>query len=363
VHHHFASHRTGAYGICLLLSISWLACNSHAKRIQGASLTRIALGIGAALALAVTLPAVSAQAQNGALTRAFVSSTGADSNACTITAPCASFAVAYTKVGANGIIAALDPGKYGPLTISGPVTVNGNGWAAITGSATSSNDYSGILINAGSGNVVLTGLEIDGANASTNGIIFNTGSSLTINNCIVQNFTGAGILMQPTSATVSVAITNTTVSSNENGGLRYYPQGGSTTADIVIDHVVVTNNQNDPGIDVNTTGGGGAATVAILNSTVSGNNLYGIYLSNGAHALSVTIDNTDVVMNNTGLIAYGTTTVLLNRSAITSNMGAGIVNGTSPNSFYTYLNNAINGNGSAPSSDVAGTAMITDAPK
>jgi hypothetical protein len=95
-----------------------------------------------------------AQAQNGSLTRSFVSSTGVDTNACTITAPCASFAQAYTKVGASGIIAALDPGKYGPLTISGPVTVNGNGWAALTATATGS----GITINAWTGNVTLNGI-------------------------------------------------------------------------------------------------------------------------------------------------------------------------------------------------------------
>src|ERR1700722_15675965 len=88
--------------------------------------------LAAALAFAVTM---SAHAQNGTLTRSFVSSSGVDSNPCTITAPCASFAQAYTKVEANGIVAALDPGKLGPLTIPGPVTINGNGWAAITETA------------------------------------------------------------------------------------------------------------------------------------------------------------------------------------------------------------------------------------
>jgi hypothetical protein len=113
--------------------------------------------LAAALALAVTLLA---QAQNGSLTRSFVSSTGNDGNSCMITAPCQTFAEAYTKIGPNGIIAALDPGKYGPLSIVGPVTVNGNGWAAITGPV----GASAISINAGSSdNVILTGLEIDGA--------------------------------------------------------------------------------------------------------------------------------------------------------------------------------------------------------
>src|SRR5580692_4645864 len=127
-----------------------------------------------AITLALTLPA---QAQNGTLTRSFVSSGGLDTNSCMITAPCASFAEAYTKVGANGIIAALDPGK------SGPVTINGNGWAAITGTA----QGNGITINAVSGNVALIGLEIDGAAAAYNGIVFNSGSTLTVTNCIVQN--------------------------------------------------------------------------------------------------------------------------------------------------------------------------------
>ena len=84
---------------------------------------------------------------------------GHQTNPCTLTAPCASFATAYAATAANGIIAALDPGKYGPLTINGPVTINGNGWAAITAPS----GGNGITINAVSGNVILTGLEIDGA--------------------------------------------------------------------------------------------------------------------------------------------------------------------------------------------------------
>src|SRR5580700_2951934 len=134
-------------------------------------MARIALGIVATLALAAVFSAAPAQAQNGTLTRSFVSSAGVDSNPCTIAQPCATFAHAYTAIGANGIIAALDPGKYGPITITGPVTVNGNGWAAITGPASGT----AITINAVSGNVTLIGLEIDGAGAADTGILFNSG--------------------------------------------------------------------------------------------------------------------------------------------------------------------------------------------
>src|ERR1700721_1362412 len=108
-------------------------------------------GLGLALLSAIAIVAsLPAQAQNGSLTRSFVSSAGVDTNPCTITQPCATFAHAYTAIGANGIIAALDPGKYGPITIAGPVTINGNGWAATSGPSSGT----GINISSVSANVL-----------------------------------------------------------------------------------------------------------------------------------------------------------------------------------------------------------------
>src|ERR1700742_3550768 len=102
----------------------------------------------ALIAVSIIAAVAPARAQNGSLTRSFVSSSGIDGNPCTITQPCATFARAYTQIAPDGIIAALDPGKYGPLTgtsaITTGVTVNGNGWASITAPAADS----GITINA-----------------------------------------------------------------------------------------------------------------------------------------------------------------------------------------------------------------------
>src|ERR1700733_9511085 len=123
-------------------------------------------------ALAVTLVAsLPAHAQ---LTRTFVSSSGVDTNPCTIAAPCATFGQAYSLVAPNGIVAALDPGKYGPLTINGPVTIDGNGWASITAPA---NGY-GITIQAGSSdNIILRGITVDGGGGSAiGGINFISGA-------------------------------------------------------------------------------------------------------------------------------------------------------------------------------------------
>jgi hypothetical protein len=315
--------------------------------------------------LTAIVGSVPALAQNGTLTRSFVSSAGVDTNPCTITQPCGTFAQAYTKVGANGIVAALDPGKYGPLTIAGPVTINGNGWSAITGPA----QGDGITVNAVSGNVTLTGLEIDGASAAYNGIVFNSGSSLTVTNCVLQNFvgtgigstTGNGVLIQPTSGAVSFDITNTAFSNNGNVGIDYIAASGSATANGAIDHIVAINN--NVGIQIYTVSTG-STKVAISNSVVNNNSSDGIYAANSTNALTVSIDNSSTNDNgSTGIDADGTPNVTLGRSVITGNGSYGVVNGTTPNTFYSYQDNRINGNGTGPTDDVNGSMMISDALK
>jgi hypothetical protein len=294
------------------------------------------------ITLSLTLPV---QAQNGTLTRSFVSSAGLDTNSCMITAPCASFAEAYTKIGANGIIAALDPGKYGPLTITGPVTVNGNGWAAVTAPA----QGDGFVINAGSGNVALIGLEIDGAGAANNGIHFESGSTLTVTNCILQNFvvnngfgggfSGNGILIAPSSGALDFAITNTTVSNNPYAGLNYAGNFNPTTVTGVIDGVTATAN----GTGINISMGNGTATsITVSNSIASGNSSSGINPNNSSTGtLVVSIDNSIIANNSAGVLAQGTAEVTLGRSVVTANV-TGVANSTSPNTVYSYGDNEIN---------------------
>jgi hypothetical protein len=318
--------------------------------------------LATALAFAATLPSVQAQAQYGLLTHSFVSSSGVDTNPCTIAAPCATFVYAYAAIGSNGIIAALDPGKYGPLTIIGPVTINGNGWAAVTGAA----EANAITVNANTTNgdvVILKGLEIDGAGAAYNGIVFNSGGSLTVTDCTVQKFvgtntTGNGILIQPTSGTMSFVISNTTVSNNGFMGIFYLPPSGSPSINGVIDHVVATGNSNGIVVQPFNTSGG-STTVAISNSIASNNTNDGIdVVFGGGGSLTVSIDNAGVTGN--GAVGVDTpsstaATVRLGRSVITGNF-IGVVNSTSPNGFFTYNDNRINGN---TSNQVAG-ALLTE---
>jgi hypothetical protein len=317
------------------------------------------------IAIVVNAPA---EAQNGSLTRSFVSSTGNDGNPCTITQPCATFATAYTKIGANGIIAALDPGKYGPLTIIGPVTINGNGWAAITAPSKGS----GIIINASaaSGDVVnLNGIEIDGAGAAYSGIVFNSGGPLTVSNCLVENFlfnsgdnnnpnlTGNGIMLAPeTGNTFFFDINNTVVATSRQNGILYIPPSGvSPTAFINIDHVAAKGNFEGIRLDVQFAGTGSVTNATVSNSILSNNSFAGIQLVPSITNMTVSIDST--VINNNGfygISASGSGHYLLGRSVITGNGfdsgrndGFGVGNSTGSggnNTFFSYQNNQINGN-------------------
>jgi hypothetical protein len=273
------------------------------------------LVIAAVLALAAVLPAIPAQATS--LTRTFVSSAGSDSNACTITQPCATFARAYSLTLANGIIAALDPGKYGPVTIMGPVTVNGYGWAAITGPASGN----AITINANSTDkIALIGLEIDGAGAANNGIQFNTSGSLSVSDCVIRNFGTAsgtaGIVYQP-GASSTLSVSNTSVSDNFEG-IDILPSGtGTTTA--VLDNVKMERNANY-GLLIQTSSQ--SINVTVSDSVVSSNQ-YGIVVSSPqVKSINVMVRNS-IIANN--LAGYGLWAVFDNavirvtRSTITGN--------------------------------------------
>jgi hypothetical protein len=310
--------------------------------------------IGLAASLVAILPAAPALA---AAARTFLSAAGSDSNNCTnVVTPCRHLAAAYAATAANGEIYVLDPANYGSVTITGPVSIEGHGWASIAPPS----GGNAITINANPGDAInIIGVVLDGtALAGTNGIVFNSGGSLTVRDSVIRNFagnntTGNGILIQPTSGTISFEITNTIVSKNGFVGVYYLPPSGSATANVVIDRVVVTSN-NEGGIFIDTTSGGGSTTVAISNGIVSNNGTTGIFIANASAPLAVSIDNTGLTGNQNGIGAGGTSNVRLGRSVITANSGFGVNNGTIPNTFYSYQDSRINGNFLG---DVAGPAL------
>src|SRR6516162_4111405 len=86
-------------------------------------LTRLALSALAVFAVCVFFASL-AHAQ---ATRTWVSGVGDDANPCSRTAPCKTFAGAISKTAPGGEIDALDPGGFGALTITKPITLDGGG--------------------------------------------------------------------------------------------------------------------------------------------------------------------------------------------------------------------------------------------
>src|ERR1700686_1788211 len=108
-------------------------------------------------AIGLALLAMPANAQ---ATRTWVSGVGDDANPCSRTAPCKTFAGAISKTASGGEIDCLDPGGFGALTITKPITILcmpvSNGGVLVSGT-------SGIVVSLSThGQVVLDGLDFEG---------------------------------------------------------------------------------------------------------------------------------------------------------------------------------------------------------
>src|SRR6202051_3068769 len=239
-------------------------------------MTRTTIVMATALALSAVLAAVPAPAQEN---RTFVSSTGNDSNNCTNTAtPCRHFAAAYAATPAGGRVEVLNPGNYGGLTITGPISIQGHGWAssaAPAGGAT-------FIINARTNDEInIRGVLLDGLGATGSvAIQFNSGASLNVQDSVIRNFGSVGIAFVPNGSS-ALFVSNTLISdfTNPNGtGINIAPTGGSITA--VISRADI---QRVMGTGVNASGAN--TTVTLKGSTIVDNTV-GVNIVAGATVVS-----------------------------------------------------------------------------
>ena len=128
---------------------------------------------------------VSAQIQ--AAPRTFVASAGLDSNPCTRTAPCRSFATAMAATDVAGELIVLDSAGYGPVVITQSVNLTAPDgiYAGVT--ATSGEGITVTLASA-TDRVVLTGLVVIGAGAGY-GIHLTSIGKLRLDKMRVSDFT------------------------------------------------------------------------------------------------------------------------------------------------------------------------------
>ena len=293
---------------------------------------------GAILAALACTSAAQAQA-----TRTWVSGVGDDANPCSRTAPCKTFAGAISKTAVGGEINTLDPGGFGTVTITKAITIanDGAGTAGVLSAGTN-----GINVNAGANDkVTLRGLTINGAGTGINGVVFNTGASLNIENCYISNVTNFGVLAQPSTAG-KLHIENSTIENTGSGvtggAVLLRPVSGGS---LVVSLNRTTMESNVLGLRAeNSVSGAGAITAAVVNSEAGNNTYSGFVVSQTAGAGSVTlnIDSTASVNNGVGLNLSGpAATVRVSNSTITGN-GIGVNSSTT--NLLSYGNNHIDDN-------------------
>jgi hypothetical protein len=270
--------------------------------------------------------------------RTFVSGGGSDLNPCSRTAPCRTFTQALMGTSGGGEVVALDSAGYGAFTITQAVSIIAPP-GVYAGISVFSGD--GIDINAGgTDTVILRGLTINNQGSLGSGIVFNTGRTLHVENCVVNGFATAsasiGInLLAGLGARLEVK--DSIIRGNQNG-IVVHPTSG--TAQGAIDQVRLEENVVE-GLSASD-----GSAVTIRNSLVSGN-LEGFRVESTTSAnAELDIENCVVSNNSTAITALsfspGVATVRVSNSTVTHNATGLFQSG--PALLLSRGNNTVEGN-------------------
>jgi len=286
------------------------------------------------IALVILVTALAAQGQ---ATRTWVSGVGDDANPCSRTAPCKTWAGAISKTASGGIIDALDPGGFGAVTITKPMTLEGNGTLA----STLSSGVNGIIVNITSGtnrNVVLRNILIDGSGVTigTNGVRFIAGDLLLVEDCYITRYSQAGIDFENDTGIGQLIVRRTSISQTAQGVL-VKPQAAAAAARASIHDSVLTGNAVAVRAE-------DKANVNVYESRVAGNTDGVVSFAAGGIGTVVTVNNSQIAGNSgSGLKTIGGNSFLrVSASTITGN-GLGLDHGAG-GVLESYVNNVLSGN-------------------
>lgn len=187
--------------------------------------------------------------------RTWVSGVGDDTNSCSRTSPCKTFAGAISKTAAKGEINCLDPAGFGSVTITKSIKIDcHNVLAGISSGLTN-----GIVVNvAATDRVVLIGLDINGLGSGLDGIKMVGAGSVDVYDCTIYGFTLNGIAIKGTAGATTYV--EDTVLTNNLGGIEIAGISGALNS-AVLNNVTMVRN-TDYAVKVSATG------VAVLNASV-----------------------------------------------------------------------------------------------
>ena len=303
--------------------------------------------LSAALGAMLVLLLHAAPAQAAA--RTWVSGTGTDAGTCTRTAPCLTYGFAFTQTDTGGEINCLDPGGFGPLTITKSISIVCD---YTEGGVVPSPSSIGFLINAPAGSIVtLKGQDVDCLGNSAFGIgILGVGVTVHIHKAQIRNCSN-GIAVNNSSGLATVFVADSYITDNGtipiNAGIRIAPTLAGASALVSVNRVQLERNIN--GIFADGSGGGGVSHVTVKDSLISASSNTGIIVSSSGAAFTGLVDNSMIAFNaNTGAaVAGAAATLLLGGNTIANNV-TGVINlgGT----LQSFKNNqiALNGTDGTP---------------
>ena len=262
--------------------------------------------------------------------------------------PARTLQVALDRTLPGGEINVVNSANYGYVTINRAVTIVGT--RGTTGVLATS-AVTGVTITAGANDIItLQGLEIGGAGSGANGIQFNSGASLNVQNSVIRGFTN-GINFQP-SGPSALSVSGTLISNNSTG-ISFKNAAASTG---VLNDVQVVNNGT--GIVAFSANNTSLAILTVQSSLVTNNSTVGI-LSNGLS--NVAVSNTTITNNGIGLEAQNTGALLRVSGSTVFGNGTGwtVANG---GWLYSSSNSSISGNTTANSAPPTTSAPPPPAP-
>jgi hypothetical protein len=277
------------------------------------------------LAFVVTLVAVGAPAILRAQvpTKVFVASFGNDANDGSRGSPKRNFQAAHDAVAAGGQIVVLDTAGYGSLTINKSIAVTVppgvNGFITVANTSTD-----GVLINAGSSDVVsLRGLIVEGKGSQA-GIHCTAGGTLIVEDCAVRNF-ASGILMTQT-ADGRLQVHGSSLRGNSVGVEIH--SVGAAALDGVVNNCLLENNTDAAAVAY--TEGSGTTRLTTIDCILTANRRAYYSIGSGANAV-IYADNCRAQSNTQVIdLSQGGQMFTLSNNAFTNNGATDAFSGAVP---------------------------------
>jgi hypothetical protein len=289
-------------------------------------------------ALAAFLFCTAAQAQSF---RAYLSSTGSDSNPCTVSAPCRLLPAALAAIASGGEVWILDSANYN----SASVDVNKSATILASPGVVASVVTLGgpaLSISTAGLNVTLRGLVIVPfpGGGGTHGVEMTNGASLTVENCVISgmNMTQQAGVRVAAAARVKVTdtvirnayhgirlsdgatanISTTKISGMMGSAVEVFADTGTTATTAVVNDSVLS----DSNVGANLHQGGTATAIGriVMTNTTSSGNAFGAAVVAIAPANAVvSIGNSTLSANSYGMYNAGGTLKSLGNNFVSDN--------------------------------------------